>query len=72
MRYIPYQSWKYFSRIRCSCGCYPKDHSQRTGWCDKCGCTWYHPNDKFVLKMRKLGFKKFSQIAEYRKERGLR
>ena len=56
-----------YRRIRCGCGCYPKDHYNGEGGCDKCGCTWYYPNDKFILAMRKAGFKKFSQVEEFRK-----
>jgi hypothetical protein len=46
--------WGKYSKIRCNCGHYPKDHFAREGWCDRCGCTWYYPNDKYILKQKKL------------------
>lgn len=64
--------WKYFQRIQCNCGDYPKDHYHEEGQCNKCGCTWYYPNDKYIRKMNKLGFITWSAISEYRKSGGLR
>ena len=43
---------KKFSRVKCDCGHYPKDHYNRRGWCDECGCTWYHPNYRYVLRKK--------------------
>lgn len=39
--------------IRCNCGHYAKNHFVREGCCDKCGCTWYYPNDKWLAKLAK-------------------
>lgn len=44
---------KKYRRIKCNCGEYMKDHYQNRGWCDKNGCTWYWPNDKYLLKQKK-------------------
>jgi len=45
--------WKEQSRVKCDCGHYPKDHYNREGHCDKCGCTWYHPNVKYIKRKQK-------------------
>jgi len=45
--------WGAYSKVKCGCGHYPRDHFNREGSCFKCGCTWYYPNDKFVLKQQK-------------------
>lgn len=42
-----------YSRVKCDCGHYPKDHYVREGQCGRCGCTWYHPNYRYVLRRRK-------------------
>ena len=47
------KAWLEHSRITCNCGHYPKDHYNREGFCGKCGCTWYYPNDNWVLRKRK-------------------
>lgn len=39
-------------RVKCNCGHYPKDHYGGGGQC-KCGCTWYYPNDKYILRKTK-------------------
>jgi len=45
--------------IKCSCGHLPKDHYLQEGACSKCACTWYYPNDKYILSKRgKLGARK--------------
>ena len=31
------------TKIKCDCGHFLQDHPQR-GSCEKCACTWYHPN----------------------------
>lgn len=44
--------WK---TVKCNCGHYLKDHQVFMGpggWCKKCGCTWYYPNDKYILAYR--------------------
>lgn len=52
-----------FSRVKCDCGHYPKDHYGRQGWCDKCGCTWYYPNYRYILR------KKAERAAERKAKR---
>lgn len=46
--------WKIFKRVRCDCGHYPIDHYKGEGWCDKCGCTWYYPNFRYIKKLQQL------------------
>ncbi|MDD3479970.1 MAG: hypothetical protein PHI42_06260 [Paludibacteraceae bacterium] len=43
------QNTKVPANVKCNCGHTQKDH-YRGGWCDKCGCTFYHPNDKWILR----------------------
>ena len=45
---------KKYHRVKCNCGEYMKDHFENRGWCSKNGCTWYWPNDRYLLKQRKL------------------
>lgn len=45
------------SNIKCDCGELPKDHYQGIGQCFKNGCTWYHPNVKYVVRQKKNGLK---------------
>ena len=55
--------WGTHSRVKCDCGHYPKDHYEREGWCTgkvqwgnrkcTCGCTWYYPNVKYILRKKK-------------------
>jgi hypothetical protein len=45
--------WHEHSRVKCDCGHYPKDHYVREGWCDECGCTWYYPNHRYILRKKK-------------------
>lgn len=40
--------WEEQSRVKCNCG-----HYNREGACDDCGCTWYYPNDKYILRKKK-------------------
>jgi len=47
------KKWQEHSRVKCDCGHYPKDHFAREGWCEKCGCTWYYPNYKYILRKQK-------------------
>lgn len=52
---------KKYARVKCDCGHYPKDHYEGSGCCHdsthpnagKCGCTWYHPNYKYILRQQK-------------------
>lgn len=47
------RAWeKKHKRVKCNCGHYMKDH-YGAGWCDKCGCTWYWPNDRYILREQK-------------------
>jgi hypothetical protein len=41
-------------KIVCNCGHLAKDHYLKEGCCDKCGCTWYYPNDKWLEKQRRI------------------
>jgi len=47
--------WEKHSRVKCNCGHYPKDHFMREGCCigSGCGCTWYYPNDEYILRKQK-------------------
>jgi hypothetical protein len=46
--------------VKCDCGHTIKDH-YRGGWCHssghpnegQCGCTWFHPNSKWILMNNK-------------------
>jgi hypothetical protein len=42
------------NKIKCNCGCLSQDHHGGFGWCSKCGCTFYWPNDKWIKKFRAL------------------
>jgi hypothetical protein len=62
---------KKYNRVKCDCGHYPKDHYGGSGFCHdsthtnagQCGCTWYHPNHKYILrKQKKLKNDKSTQI----------
>ena len=47
------RTWeKKHKHVKCDCGCYMKDHFGDAGWCNKCGCTWYHPNHKYIMRER--------------------
>ena len=58
--------WGKFSRVKCNCGHYPKDHFAREGCCHKCGCTWYYPNDRYILRKarEKLGRRKVEKVRK--------
>lgn len=59
------------SNVKCDCGHTQKDHYQGTGWCHhsghenpgKCGCTWYHPNEKYLKKVKKNMEKQFVYVV---------
>ena len=46
--------------VKCNCGHTIKDH-YKGGWCHgsghqnegECGCTWFYPNDKWILMNNK-------------------
>ena len=64
MSKISREEWeRKYKRVKCNCGHYMKDHYCGEGWCDKCGCTWYWPNDKYILRMRK------KKLEETKKEK---
>jgi len=44
---------KKYGRVKCDCGHYMKDHYAEAGCCDKCGCTWYWPNYRYIMKKKK-------------------
>lgn len=41
------------NNILCNCGHTRAQHFLTEGCCEKCGCTWYWPNDKYILKLQK-------------------
>lgn len=53
-----YEANKQYARVKCNCSHYPKDHYNNVGFCHhsqhkdagKCGCTWYYPNDEWILR----------------------
>lgn len=38
--------------VKCTCGHTAKHHF-KGGWCNECGCTWFYPNDKWILMNNK-------------------
>jgi hypothetical protein len=46
--------------VKCDCGHKQKDHYAKEGWCHslthinsgKCGCTWFHPNVKYIRRKK--------------------
>ena len=44
---------KVHANVKCDCGHHRNAH-YRGGFCDepKCGCTWYHPNHKWIEKQK--------------------
>lgn len=40
--------------VKCNCGFTSKFHYKGEGQCSETGCTWYWPNDKWILKQKKL------------------
>lgn len=44
---------KKYRRVKCNCGELMKDHFENRGCCKKNGCTWYWPNDKYLLRQQK-------------------
>lgn len=45
------------AHIVCDCGHYARDHYLKEGCCNKCGCTWYYPNDKWIRKQKRIARK---------------
>ena len=47
--------------VKCDCGHTQKDHYRGEGWCHdsshpnpgKCGCTWFHPNVRYIQRKKK-------------------
>ena len=51
---IPKKEWeRIWKTIQCNCGHLSKDHYLGEGFCDLCACTWYWPNDKYILRYKK-------------------
>ena len=42
--------FKKYSKVKCDCGHYLKDHYANGGYCKKCACTWYWPNVDYMKK----------------------
>ena len=58
---VPFKSGtKIPKNVKCNCGHTIKDH-YKGGWCHssghpkegQCGCTWFYPNDKWILKKKR-------------------
>jgi len=56
--------------VVCNCGHYPLAHFGLSGDCcaevdggKTCGCTWYHPNDKWIIKYQKIFGKKYCSLC---------
>lgn len=51
---------KIHGNVKCDCGHTQKDHYRGTGWCHhsqhpkagECGCTWFHPNVRYIEKQK--------------------
>jgi hypothetical protein len=56
--------------VKCDCGHTQKDHYNNIGFCHdsthtnagKCGCTWFHPNKRYVRRKNLERIKK-SQLT---------
>ena len=46
--------------VKCDCGHRQNDHRANEGWCHdsshpkagKCGCTWFHPNVRYIKRKK--------------------
>ena len=46
--------------VKCDCGHRQNDHHTNEGWCHssnhknprQCGCTWFHPNVKYITRKK--------------------
>ena len=55
------QKEKIPANVKCNCG-HTAKHHYKGGWCHsgdhpqagQCGCTWFYPNDKYILRKNKL------------------
>jgi hypothetical protein len=45
-------AWPKHQKVKCDCGHYSKDHFCGEGCCNECGCTWYYPNYKYILRQK--------------------
>jgi hypothetical protein len=51
---------KLHGNIKCDCGHKQSDHNNNRGWCHdpqhknpgQCGCTWFHPNVKYIRRKK--------------------
>ena len=60
---------KKLSTIKCDCGELAKDHYQGVGQCLKNGCTWYHPNTRYILDKKVKNFLFSAQNISGRKKK---
>ena len=44
------------NKIVCNCGHYAREHFLKEGQCRRCGCTWYYPNDKWIISQRRKAY----------------
>lgn len=42
--------------VKCDCRHTKKDHFEKSGQCNECGCTWFHPSIFYIkTKNKELG-----------------
>lgn len=51
--YRTWRDWSKDHKVKCNCGHHAKHHYAYEGCCRYCGCTWYYPNDRWILRMKK-------------------
>ena len=52
--------------VKCNCGHRSKDHHNGEGWCHssthenpgQCGCTFFYPNDSYIIQKNKIKLKR--------------
>lgn len=53
----PVAYMKKYSRVKCGCGHYPKDHNvpvKGGSWLKcKCACNWYYPNINYIRRKKR-------------------
>lgn len=57
------------AHIICDCGHYAKDHYLKEGACNKCGCTWYYPNYRWIERQKRIARKNMIEADNNGKER---
>ena len=51
-----YANVRISGKVKCDCG-HPKEvHYRREGECRECGCTWFHPEEKYCEKRKRISF----------------